>query len=309
MADTGAVRDQKGKSQRRRHERTTALAFIAPATIVVCLVGIVPVVFLLAVSLFEYRRGDPLESAEFVGAENYIRYLSGNDSFAPALMTTGLLVVVSVTASLAIGVLLAACLDRIGRGRRVFVTALIVPISLAPVMAGLVWRLMFNDLYGVINAILRPLGLDQPWLGHPTLAFTAVSVVQVWLGVPFVVLVMFAAFRSVDPRPLEAAQLDGAGAWRVFWHVQLPMVAPILGLVVTVKVIDALRIFEAPFALTQGGPGTATETVGLLIYRLGLFSAGFVGRASALAVILLALTAILVILGARFLRRAEGAES
>lgn len=296
---------QRPRAISRRTIRT-GRAFVAPALIVVLAVGVLPGLFLYAVSLFDYDRGTPLSSARFIGFENYARLLSGADeSFWPAVwVTIGFLIGATVT-TVVLGTVLALLLDRITFGRGLATTLLMVPLVMAPVMAGLLWRLMFNDLNGVLNALLRPIGLDQPWLGSPVLAFISVLVVETWQWTPFVTLIMFAGLKSLDYRPREAAQLDGANAWQTFWHVTFPMVQPIFGLVIALRLIDSVKIFDTGYALTQGGPGRATETLGLMVFHYGLYTSGWIGRASAIAVLLLILVIIVAQLVTQYLKRAE----
>lgn len=177
-------------SQRRTHvdrTRRQGWLYIAPSLIVMIGVSVVPAVFLYLTSLFQYDRGTPMSSASWVGLDNYARLLSGaDDNFWPAVgVTLGFLVAATAT-TVVLGTLLAVLLDNISRGRSLFTTLMLVPLVMAPVIAGLIWRLMFNDLYGVLNALLRPLGLDQPWLGSGPLAFTAVVIVETWQWTPFV---------------------------------------------------------------------------------------------------------------------------
>lgn len=285
----------------------TGRAFIAPALIVVLVVGILPGLFLYATSLFDYDRGTPLSAARFVGFDNYTRLLSGADeNFWPAVAVTLSFLVASTATTVILGTILALLLDRITVGRRLSTTLLLVPLVMAPVMAGLLWRLMFNDLNGVLNALLRPIGLDQAWLGSPGLAFISVLIVETWQWTPFVALIMFAGLRSLDYRPREAAQIDGANAWQTFWQVTFPMLQPIFGLVIALRLIDSIKIFDTAYALTQGGPGRATETLGLMVFHYGLYTSGWIGRASAIAVLLLLLVIIVAQLVTRYLKRAEG---
>lgn len=273
-------------------------------------VSIVPAIFLYAISLFDYDRGTPLSSAEFLGLDNYIRLLSGqDDNFWPAVaVTLGFLVCATAT-TVILGMGIAVLLDHVARGRSIFTTLMLVPLVMAPVIAGLIWRLMFNDLYGVINAILEPMGLAQPWLGSGTLAFISVVIVETWQWTPFVALIMFAGLQSVDPRPREAAMIDGANAWQTFRHVNFPLVAPFFGLVVALRLIDGMKIFDTAYILTQGGPGKSTETLGLMVWHYGLYQTGWIGRAAAVSVLLLVLVLLLSTAVNRYLRRVEMQET
>jgi len=289
----------------RRTQRMGRL-FVAPALTVVLAVGLLPGLFLYAASLFDYNRGTPLKAAVFVGFDNYARLLSGEDTnFWPAVRVTLLFLVGATVTTVVLGTILAFFLDRTF-GQRSATSFLLIPLVMAPIMAGLIWRLIFNDLYGVLNAFLAPFGLQQSWLGSPRLAFISVLIVETWQWTPFVALIMFAGIRSLDPRPREAAMVDGANWFQVFRHVTFPMLQPIFGLVVALRLIDSVKIFDTPFALTQGGPGKATETLGLMVFHYGLYTSGWIGRASAIAVLLLILVIIVANFVTRYLKKAEG---
>lgn len=308
MTTSQLTRARPGRrpSMTKTNHRTGRL-FIAPALIIVTVVGVLPGLFLYAVSLFDYDRGTALSSARFIGLENYTRLLSGTDeNFWPAVGTTLAFLVTSTATTVVLGTILALLLDRILVGRGLLTTLLIIPLVMAPVMAGLIWRLILNDLNGALNGFLRPLGLDQPWLGSPSLAFGSVLAVETWQWTPFVALIMFAGLRSLDYRPREAAMIDGANGWQLFRHITFPMLQPIFGLVVALRLIDSIKIFDTAYALTQGGPGRATETLGLMVFHYGLYTSGWIGRASAIAVLLLILVIIVSQFVTKYLKRAEG---
>lgn len=296
----------RARKPRMTRTQRTGWLFVAPTVIVMFAVTIVPSVFLYGVSLFDYNRGTSLDTAEFVGLDNYTRLLFGqDDNFWPAVGVTLMFLVTATATTVILGLLLAVLLDNTIRARSLFTTLMLIPLIMAPVIAGLIWRLMFNDLYGVINHMLAPFGLAQPWLGSPALAFISVLIVETWQWTPFVALILFAGMQSVDPRPREAAMVDGAGGWRMFWHITFPMIQPIFGLVVALRLIDSMKIFDTAYALTQGGPGKATETLGLMIWHYGLYQTGWIGRAAAVAILLLILVVLLSTVVTRFLKRAE----
>lgn len=296
-------------SPRTRGLNRVGKLYAAPALLVMFGVSIIPAVFLYGTSLFDYNRGTPLSQAKFVGLHNYARLLSGeDDNFWPAVGVTLSFLVAATVTTVVLGTLLALALNAVPKFSSLFTTLLLVPLVMAPVIAGLMWRLMFNDLYGVINSFLRPFGLDQPWLGSGTLAFISVVIVETWQWTPFVTLIMLAGLHSIDPRPREAAMLDGATTWQIFRHVTFPLVSPFFGLVVALRVIDSMKIFDTAYILTQGGPGKFTETLGLMVWHYGLYQTGWIGRASAVAVLLLMLVVFLSVFVNRYLQRVEELE-
>jgi multiple sugar transport system permease protein len=291
---------------RSRRTQRTGFLFVLPTLIVMFSVTIVPAIFLYLISLFDYNRGTPLSSARWVGLENYTRLLSGqDDNFWPAVGVTLLFLVTATATTVLFGTVLAILLDSVTRARSLFTTLMLIPLIMAPVIAGLIWRLMFNDLYGVVNAILAPFGASQPWLGSPSLAFISVLIVETWQWTPFVALIIFAGIQSVDGQPREAAMIDGANAFQLFRYVTFPMIQPIFGLVVVLRLIDSMKIFDSAYALTQGGPGKATETLSLMVWHYGLYQTGWIGRAAAVAVLLLVMVVLLSNVVTRYLKRAE----
>ena len=292
--------------RRSRRTQRTGFLFVLPTLVVMFSVTIVPAIFLYLISLFDYNRGTPLSSARWVGLENYTRLLFGqDDNFWPAVGVTLLFLISATATTVLLGTILAILLDSVVRARSLLTTLMLIPLIMAPVIAGLIWRLMLNDLYGVVNAILAPFGASQSWLGSPSLAFLSVLIVETWQWTPFVALIIFAGIQSVDARPREAAMIDGANAFQLFRHVTFPMIQPIFGLVVALRLIDSMKIFDTAYALTQGGPGKATETLGLMVWHYGLYQTGWIGRAAAVAVLLLVLVVILSNFVTRYLKKAE----
>jgi multiple sugar transport system permease protein len=164
---------------------------------------------------------------------------------------------------------------------------LIIPMLLTPVAVGLMWRFMFDADLGIINWALGQFGFHGPtWLGARWPAIWAVVIVDSWQSIPFVMLIVLAGLAGVPKGPQEAAAIDGANAFRVFLHVTLPALGPVILVVVMIRIIDSLKMFDIIYILTtRGGPGTATQTLGMLIYNTGF---GFfqISRAAALGVLM-----------------------
>jgi multiple sugar transport system permease protein len=147
---------------------------------------------------------------------------------------------------------------------------MLVPMLVPPIVAAVIWRLMFNPQFGVINGTLRMLGVDTAtltWTSGETWALASVILVDIWEWTPFIFLVLSAGLQAIPPDPVEAARLDGANTWQVFRDVKLPLLKPAIALAVMLRAMDLVRIFDQIWILTQGGPGYATETVSLYIYR------------------------------------------
>jgi multiple sugar transport system permease protein len=223
----------------------------------------------------------------FVGSENYKTALA-DPRFWESIRTTLWLTVLGLGVQMPLGVALAVILHRNLRGTQLFRTILIVPMLLTPVAVGLMWRFMFDTDLGVINWALAALGLDPPnWLGARWPAIWAVVIVDSWQSVPFIMLIVLAGLAGLPRGPEEAAAIDGARPWQVFVFVTLPALGPVLLVTLMIRVIDSIKMFDIVFILTtRGGPGTATQTLGMLIYNTGF---GFfqTSRAAALGVLMI----------------------
>ncbi len=222
----------------------------------------------------------------FVGLENY-RTALADPRFWESIGTTLWLIVAGLAVQLPLGIGLALLLHRNLRGTALFRTVLIVPMLLTPVAVGLMWRFMLDTDFGIINWALGQL-MERPpnWLGARWPARFAVVIVDSWLSVPFVMLMVLAALSSLPRGPAEAAAIDGAGPVQVFWFVTLPALVPVILVVVMIRVVDVVKLFDILFIVTQrGGPGTATQTLGLLTYNTG-FIFFQISRAAALGVLL-----------------------
>lgn len=222
----------------------------------------------------------------FIGFDNYAAALA-DPRFWESIRTTILLTILGLVVQIPLGVALAVLLERNLRGTRLFRTILIVPMLLTPVAVGLMWRFMFDADLGIINWALSVLGVDGPtWLGARWPAIFAVVIVDSWQSVPFIMLIVLAGLAGLPKGPQEAAAIDGANAAQVFFHVVLPSLGPVLLVTVMIRIIDSLKMFDLIYILTsRGGPGTATQTLGLLIYNTGF---GFfqTSRAAALGILM-----------------------
>lgn len=237
-----------------------------------------------------------------VGLDNYRRDVF-DATFVGALVTTLIITLIGLAIQLPVGIGLAMLLHRNLRGTRLFRTALLLPMLLTPVAVGLMWRFMLDADLGVINWMLDSVGLSRiGWLGEKWAARVAIALVDSWQSIPFVMLMTLAALAALPEAPLEAARVDGATSWKVFRHVTLPMLRPVLYVTLMIRVVDSLKLFDIIFILTRGAPGRATETVGLLTYNTG-FNFLETGRAAALGVATATITLPIYVMWLRAQRR------
>jgi multiple sugar transport system permease protein len=218
---------------------------------------------------------------------------------------TATLFLISVPIQIALGLLIAIVLHRPGLTFFKTLTrlSLVLPMATTYAVVGLLAQVMLNQKYGVINQMLGWIGIDSiNFIGDPTNAFIAVIIWDIWQWTPFVALVLLAGLSTVPPEIEEAAQLETKSQWLVLRYVQLPFLIPSLVAVLILRTADTLKLFDMPFTMTRGGPGSATEFIAVLIERVGNRQFD-IGMASAQAIIMLALTIFLARLYIRFFYR------
>jgi multiple sugar transport system permease protein len=182
-------------------------------------------------------------------------------------------------------------------GRQVFVALLVLPTVISPVIAGAMWRLLFDNHFGPINQILgwivgRPMPLL--WIITPELVYPAIVLCEVWQWTPFMFLILLAALSNVDQSLIEAAEIDGARWWRIFWKIVLPAIRPVLAIVLLIRALDLVRLFDIVWALTKGGPGTMTETISVYAYVQGFeqFETSYTAAIALLVIVILSTVVI-----------------
>jgi len=216
----------------------------------------------------------------------------------------------AVSSEFLLGLGFALLVNKWFRRSTIVRTLFIIPLVLTPVIAGLMWRFMYEPKIGLVSFFLRNLGLEEiVWLGNPTTALIAAIIVDIWQQFPFMFLIFLAGLTSLPQPPFEAADLDGASSWQKFRHITIPMLTPIMLLGCIFRTFGAFNIFDTIFVVTQGGPGYSTEMIGVLLFDIG-FDFRHVGEAAALSIvvngIVLALSVNLIMLLFRQLRRGRG---
>jgi multiple sugar transport system permease protein len=269
-------------------------ALVTPAVGVLLLMTIFPALYLLWASFRRFNLMTP-DNAPFIGLENY-RNIATNGDIRYSMLVTILFVVAAVGIELALGLLLALMLAPKSRSNAAAATLLILPMAVTPVVSALVWRELFNPNYGWVNYYLRQIGImHEPiaWLSNPQTSWFTVISLDVWQWTPFVALILMAGLQGIPPEPREAAAVDGAEGWRLFWDVTFPLLRPFVAIAVLLRTLEAFKTFGTIRVLTGGGPGISTEIINLPIYRTALqdFS---VGAAASLGIAFLVFLSILV---------------
>jgi ABC-type sugar transport system permease subunit len=281
-------------------EARVAWLFMAPALTLLCLVAAGPLVATFWESLHQHDLRLPWLGRPFVGLANY-QEAATDARVHEALWHTLLFTCVSVTLELALGLALALGLDSLVRGRAVARLVVLLPWALPTVVAALVWRFIFDTQSGIANEAIGWLGITAPrieWLADPRGAWVPLVLGDVWKTTPFVTLLLLAGLQGIDSRLYEAARLDGAGAWRRFLHITLPLLRPALVVALVFRALDAFRVLDLVYVLTGGGPGTATEVISLYAFNALLQDLRF-GYASALSVVVFLVSFTLALLYVR----------
>ncbi|MEM9048574.1 MAG: sugar ABC transporter permease [Pseudomonadota bacterium] len=239
--------------------------FMGPAVVIMVIALLYPLGYMVWGSFRDWAPNQTIGEAEFVGLKNYIT-LWGDPNFHESLWVTLKFAFICVSVELVIGVGLALLLDRELRGMSVLRTMFILPMMIAPVVVGLIWRYMYHPTVGIFNRTLEDLGLPKiDWLGQN--ALTSVIIADIWQWTPFIFILSLAALQSLPRSALEAARIDGATAWQQVWHIKIPLMMPVLIVTALLRLIDAFKVLEVILVLTEGGPGLSTEILALRISR------------------------------------------
>ena len=286
------------------HGRWTPLWFLAPAVLTLLAVGIYPTLFALVTSLRQYNLTRLREGTPFVGLDNYVAVLS-DDTFRAAMGRTLLFFCTVMPFEIVLGLGAALLLNRPGWNalRTVARVSLVVPLATTYAVVGLLGRLIFNRDFGVANWFAAWVGAGPiDWLGSPSGAFAAIAIMDIWQWTPFCALIFLSGLSMVPTEVEEAARLETSSFVALVRYVQLPYLLPGLTAMLILRSADVLKLFDAVFTMTRGGPGSATDLISIYIQRVG-FRVFDLGTASAQAILLLVLTVILSRLYIKFLYR------
>ena len=270
-------------------DRNFKQLLVAPSILLMLLVGVFPLLYLIMVSFQGITMTE--NNTDFVGLQNYA-YLVKDKRMWQALGHTMIFLVIALPIELLLGLAMAQLfLDKLP-GRQVFIALLVLPVVISPIVAGATWSLMFDNRFGPINQIIGwVMGKDMAllWTFNPHLVYPAILVAEVWQWTPFMFLLLLAALANVDKSQLEAAAIDGAGYWRTFWKIVLPSIWPVMAIALLIRALDLFRLFDIVWALTQGGPGTMTETISMFTYVQGFrqFETSYTAAVALLIIVLL----------------------
>lgn len=288
-------------------DRTLKYLLVLPAILVVFATTIWPLAESLRLSFTVGRLNKPGSLDQYIGWENYTWAFLYEPAFWNSVGVTALYTALTVVLTTVLSLGLALLLVPGGRFRSGVQALLILPFAMSPALIGVSFRFMFNPEFGLFDAlfgvVIPPLA-DVSWLANPVLAFTVCVMADVWGWIPFLTLVLIGGLASIPRETVEAAQVDGASGWRLFKDVTLPQLLPVIAVVVILKTIFSLKTFDQIFMLTNGGPGTATQTLSHYIYFNGM-KYGQIGYASSVAWLMVIPMIFLTYAYARFVFRKD----
>ncbi|MCA0422219.1 MAG: sugar ABC transporter permease [Proteobacteria bacterium] len=253
--------------QAANSHRLTPYLFLAPAGLVLAVALLYPIGYMVYASFLDWNPSQKINEAAFVGLRNYANLLV-DPAFRESLWVTIKFASVVVSLEMLLGVGLALLLDRKLRGMTLLRTLFILPMMIAPIVVGLMWRYMYHPTVGTFNRALKGLGLPPvEWLSDSNWALVSIIIADIWQWTPFIFILALAALQSLPKSAMEAARIDGATGWQQILHIKLPLMMPVLIVTCLLRLIDAFKVLEVVLVLTNGGPGLSTEILSLRIAR------------------------------------------
>lgn len=272
--------------------RKTLLLFFLPGALFMGAFLIYPIITMVIDSFYEIGITG---SKSLVGLDNYIRAFTAG-GFLKQLRNTLIYIVVAVGVETVVGLLFALFFELDYKGSKIIRSFMMAPLMIAPLVAGLTWKLMMSSSFGIINELLTRIGIlssssDILWLADERWSLLACCIADIWLTTPFMMLMILAGLQGLDTSMLEAAKIDGAGMLAQVFTIKLPVIKPVLLTALSVRIIDAARTFDIIWAMTEGGPNRSSETISIIIYKT-LTRYNDTGYASAMAVVFIAVLVI-----------------
>jgi multiple sugar transport system permease protein len=310
MSDSVAVYSSEAQQSfaARFRKRRAAILFVLPAALTLLAITIFPLIYelRLAFMAWELTTDTP---AMFVGLQNFGRILFRDPRFWSSMRVTATLMVFGVALQLSIGTGLALLLNRLGRWRTPLVSLLLIPVMIAPVVAGFQFRMIYHDQFGPLNYVIELLTFGLwggfAWIADPQVALFAILMTDVWQWTPFLMLIVLAGLQSVPVELYEAAEVDGASSWQTFWRITIPLLMPVVVIGILIRAMDSFKLFDIVYLVTGGGPGNVTETISFYTYLQG-FKFFSLGYTAAMAFIQLIVITVIAQVFLNFQKRQRG---
>lgn len=285
----------------KKREIRFAYYLITPTLIILLLIIAYPIINTFYLSLHKYYLTRP-HFRPFIGFKNYLYFL-GDEEFWASIKRTLYFMGVSVALELVLGILTALLLLQKAKGMELLKTIIILPWAVPTIVNGAIWKWIYNADYGVLNGLLYRLGIIsqyKAWLADPFTALNLVIIADIWHTTPFVIIVMLAALTTIPDSLYEAAKIDGAGVFRRFFNITLPLLTPAILVALVIRTVEAFRVFDIIYVITRGGPANGTQVIAYQAY-LETFSYLHLGKGSALSFIISIFIMLLAIIYIKFL--------
>ena len=291
-------------------KRGSSVLFLVPAMVTLLGITVFPLLYELRLAFSSWELTISTE-LEFVGFQNFIDIFVNDKRFWSSMRVTAILSVGGVAVQLILGTGLALLLNRLHVWRTPFVSLLLIPVMIAPVVAGFQFRMIYHDQFGPLNYIFELLTFGKwrgfAWVADPNVALIAVMITDIWQWTPFLMLIVLAGLQSISPELYEAASVDGATAWDLFRYITVPLLLPFVVIGILIRTMDCFKLFDIIYLVTGGGPGNVTETVSFYTYLQG-FKFFSLGYTAALAFVQLIVIIVIAQIFLKYLRRQrEGA--
>lgn len=276
---------------------------LAPSVLIFAVVLVFPILYIFNLMFRRELLTSPLTSG-YIGFDNFTRLMS-DERFWSALGHSAVFSGVSMAVSIPVGIGIAMLINQRLRGNGLFRIILIVPMVLAPLVVGAIFRFLL-DSNGFVSWAFELIGIEAPaFLSLPTVSLITVAFVDAWQWTPFVAIIIAAAMETLPASVMEAAKLDGVNAWQELWHIVLPQIRPLLVLVALIRFMDSFREFDKLFIMTNGGPGTTSETLPIYLWRWA-FQYLDMGYAAAVGFVILVIISIVSAVIVKFFKASRG---
>lgn len=288
--------------------RSAAILFVLPAALTLLAITVFPLIYELRLVFMSWELTTNAPP-QFVGLQNLIRVLFHDARFWASMRVTATLIIFGMVIQLGLGTGLALLLNRLGRWRTPLVSVFLIPVMIAPVVAGFQFRMIYHDQFGPLNYLIELVTFGGwrglAWIADPQVALFAILMTDVWQWTPFLMLIVLAGLQSIPLELFEAAEVDGASSWQTFWRITLPMLLPVVVIGILIRAMDSFKLFDIIYLVTGGGPGNVTETISFYTYLQGFkfFSLGYTAAMAFIQLIVITLIAQFFL---RFQKRQQG---
>jgi len=288
---------------RRLPERRVALLLVTPTLVILFILSIYPLIWAGMMAFRVENLFNPA-AGKWIGFRNFDFLLTKDQTFWKTMWLTGLWCTATVSIQLLLGYMLAVLLDSTMRGIGLLRTLIVIPVFISPVAMGLTWRFMYEPISGIINYLITSAGFARyTWHTMPESSLISLMITDIWQWTPFVTLILLAGMQGISTEVVEAARLDRVRGWTYTRRIVLPLIWPVVTVVVLLRLVDAIRVFDLAWVITRGGPGTSSLLASVNMYSQ--FQAGRLGIMAAYGFLLLIAINIVVVSFLRVLYRQE----